>query len=156
MPKQQMRSDPPSWVEPISIGANEDLFAFTPAESMPMRERARERTLQLLQSTLCSHSSLQNADVQIQCTCDRPIPAGAERTLGYPRCRRSVAYSSSRSAVTFSDCGTVIPICFAAFMLITSSNLVDCSMGRSAGFAPLRIFATYVAASRPSCGMLGP
>src|SRR5688572_1559958 len=36
--------------------------------------------------------------------------------------------------------GIVSPICFAVFRLITSSNLVGCPTGRSAGLAPLRIF----------------
>jgi CHC2-type zinc finger protein len=37
--------------------------------------------------------------------------------------------------------GIVRPICFAAFRLITSSNFVGCSTGRSAGFASLRILS---------------
>ena len=38
--------------------------------------------------------------------------------------------------------GMVRPICLAVLKLITSSNLVGCSSGRSAGFAPLRILST--------------
>src|SRR5205807_42965 len=41
------------------------------------------------------------------------------------------------------------PICLAVFRLNTSSNFVGCSTGKSAGFAPLRILSTYVAA-RPT------
>jgi hypothetical protein len=49
--------------------------------------------------------------------------------------------------MTLSACasafgGIVRPICFAVFKLITSSNLVDCSTGRSAGLAPLRNLST--------------
>ena len=33
------------------------------------------------------------------------------------------------------DCGIVTPICFAVLRLITSSNFVGCSTGRSAGLA---------------------
>jgi len=40
------------------------------------------------------------------------------------------------------DCGIVRPICLAVFRLITSSNFVGCSTGRSAGLAPLRILST--------------
>src|SRR5882724_4534341 len=43
--------------------------------------------------------------------------------------------SSARSS---SDCGIVRPSAFAAFMLMTSSNFVACSTGRSAGWAPRR------------------
>ena len=44
--------------------------------------------------------------------------------------------------------GIVRPICFAVLRLITSSNLVGCSTGRSPGLAPLRMRSTYVAARR--------
>ena len=47
-----------------------------------------------------------------------------------------------------SVCGIGNPSAFAVFMLITSSNFVGCSTGRSAGFAPLRILSTNVAALR--------
>jgi hypothetical protein len=40
------------------------------------------------------------------------------------------------------------PRAFAVLRLITSSNLVGCSTGRSAGFAPFGILSTYVAARR--------
>src|SRR5439155_13413069 len=46
------------------------------------------------------------------------------------------------SALNSTDCGIVRPICFAVFKLITSSNFVGCSTGRSAGFAPFRILST--------------
>src|SRR5262249_49600292 len=42
------------------------------------------------------------------------------------------------SARASSDGGIVRPRAFAVFRLITSSNLVGCSTGRSAGFAPRR------------------
>src|SRR3989441_1561815 len=60
------------------------------------------------------------------------------------------------SARTRSDCGIVSPSDLAVFRLITSSNLVGCSTGRSAGLAPLRILSTNVAACRKRSGKLGP
>src|SRR6266542_414264 len=51
----------------------------------------------------------------------------------------ALRYSITSSAVASSDGGTVRPSAFAAFRLMTSSNLVDCTTGRSAGFSPLRI-----------------
>jgi hypothetical protein len=48
----------------------------------------------------------------------------------------------SSSARISTDCGIVSPRAFAVFMLMTSSNLVGCSTGRSAGLAPLRILST--------------
>src|SRR5262245_33094179 len=51
--------------------------------------------------------------------------------------RRDHSITSSASASSRS--GTVRPSALAAFKLITSSNLVDCITGRSAGFSPLRM-----------------
>src|SRR5437763_6944927 len=49
-------------------------------------------------------------------------------------------HSMTSSARASSDCGTVSPSAFAVLRLMTNSNLVGCSTGRSAGLAPLRIF----------------
>ena len=51
----------------------------------------------------------------------------------------------SARASTF---GGIIPICFGVLRLMTNSNFVGCSTGKSAGLAPLRILSTYVAARR--------
>jgi hypothetical protein len=52
------------------------------------------------------------------------------------------------SARKSSAGGTVTPMDFATLRLTTSSSFVGCSMGRSPGLAPLRIFATNSAALR--------
>src|SRR6266568_3368007 len=52
------------------------------------------------------------------------------------------------SARCSSDRGIVSPSALAVLRLITSSNFVGCSMGRSPGLAPLRILSTYTAAIR--------
>ena len=52
---------------------------------------------------------------------------------------RLFAYSITSSAVASSDCDTVRPSMSAVCALMTSSNLVDCTTGRSAAFSPLRI-----------------
>src|SRR5262249_45484105 len=59
-----------------------------------------------------------------------------------------VVYLMTLSALASTFGGIVRPICLAFFKLITSSNLVGCSTGRSAGFAPLRILSTWLAARR--------
>src|SRR2546427_11400640 len=49
-----------------------------------------------------------------------------------------------------------MPRALAVFRLMTSSNFVGCSTGRSAGLAPFRILSA-IAAMRPSdCPALGP
>jgi hypothetical protein len=55
--------------------------------------------------------------------------------------RSNSSQSINSSASDRNDAGIVNPSDFAVFRLTTSSNLVDCSTGRSEGFAPLRIFA---------------
>jgi len=66
-----------------------------------------------------------------------------------PRCRAAqqrddfAAFHSITSSARESRVGgTSRPSALAAFRLITSSNLVGCSTGRSPGFAPLRILST--------------
>ena len=51
-------------------------------------------------------------------------------------------HSITRSARTRKECGNTSPIALAVFRFRTSSNLVGCSIGRSPGFAPLRILST--------------
>src|SRR6516165_6590154 len=48
-------------------------------------------------------------------------------------------HSITSSAVASSLSGTVRPSILAVEALMTSSNLLDCTTGKSAGFAPLRI-----------------
>jgi hypothetical protein len=50
-------------------------------------------------------------------------------------------YSITSSACTRNDSGMFRPIAFAAFRFTTNSNLTDICTGRSAGFAPRRIWS---------------
>src|SRR5262249_1704350 len=52
------------------------------------------------------------------------------------RCSKQLRYSITSSAVASSDGGTVRPSILAVEALMTSSNLLDCTTGRSAGLAP--------------------
>ena len=52
------------------------------------------------------------------------------------------AHSITWSARCRSDGGIVRPRALAVLRLMTSSNLVACSIGKSAGLAPLRILST--------------
>src|SRR5262249_3294464 len=51
-------------------------------------------------------------------------------------------YSITWSARASSEGGIVRPRALAVLRLITSSRIVGCSIGRSAGSAPLRILST--------------
>ena len=55
-------------------------------------------------------------------------------------------HSITSSARCRSDGGIFRPSVLAVFKLITNSNFVGCSTGRSAGFAPFKILSTYGAA----------
>jgi hypothetical protein len=59
-----------------------------------------------------------------------------------PYSSRFTPYRITWSALANTLGGIVTPICLAVFRLITSSNLVGCSTGKSAGLAPLRILST--------------
>src|SRR5262249_39661415 len=65
-----------------------------------------------------------------------------------PCCRRTAEqrdecaapdHSITSSASNCNELGTSMPSALAVCRLMTNSNLVDCTTGRSAGFAPLRI-----------------
>jgi hypothetical protein len=65
-----------------------------------------------------------------------------------PRADLGQTYSITSSARNKVAVGSVIPIAFAVFRLIANSKRSGCSTGRSAGFAPRKIFATNEAPRR--------
>ena len=65
-------------------------------------------------------------------------------------------YSITWSASNCIEDGTLRPNALAVFILMTSSNLVGCSTGRSAGFAPFSILSTNEAARRNKSEMSVP
>src|SRR5206468_4227925 len=86
-----------------------------------------------------------------------PLPLSGKRRCEEHQTRASeerapVHHSISSSARRSSDGGIVRPRALAVLRLITSSNLVGCSTGRSPGLAPLRILSTIPAARRQRSG----
>jgi hypothetical protein len=67
---------------------------------------------------------------------------------GLMHCSKSHPYSMTSSARNRRASGIVRPIALAVLRLMTSSNLVGCSTGISAGFAPLRTRSTISAPRR--------
>jgi hypothetical protein len=61
---------------------------------------------------------------------------------GREQMQQTASYSISSSASASSVDGTVRPSAFAVVRLMMRSNLVGCSTGRSAGFAPRRTLST--------------
>jgi len=70
------------------------------------------------------------------------------RRAGEQRDELSPHHSITSSARARNVSGMLKPIPLAALRLTISSNLVGCSTGRSAGFAPLKILSTKIAARR--------
>jgi hypothetical protein len=73
-------------------------------------------------------------------------PFGATTGLMHRSKRQS--YSMTRSAIASRFGGISIASAFAVLRLITSWNLVGCSIGKSAGLAPFNILLTRTAAVR--------
>src|SRR5262249_40071611 len=65
-------------------------------------------------------------------------------------------HSITSSARANNDSGIVSPIALAVVRLMTRSNLVGCSTGISAGFAPLKILSTRSPARRNRLVELAP
>src|SRR6516164_4584444 len=84
--------------------------------------------------------------------CDRPRCRAAEQRDKLA----ALHYSITSSARVSSGGGTVSPIAFAVLRLMTSSNVVGCSIGRLAGSAPLKILSTSEAARRIISEYCGP
>src|SRR5262249_48698409 len=76
----------------------------------------------------------------------RPLPPRRERPRRYcgaeQRDEVAAVHWITSAARASNIAGTSMPSAFAVLRLMTSSNFVACSMGRSPGFAPARIFAT--------------
>src|SRR5262249_12689349 len=67
---------------------------------------------------------------------------GREQLQHMP-CAERQSYSIISSAVAIRVGGTARPSILADQALMTNSNLVDCTTGKSAGFAPLRMRPAY-------------
>src|SRR5262249_11883624 len=96
---------------------------------------------------------------------DKPRDARLLRTRGErprgnraanQRDERASVHSITSSARRRKASGIFSPSTLAVVRLTTRSNLVGCSTGRSAGFAPRRILSTYSAARRKRSGKFGP
>ena len=85
------------------------------------------------------------------------LPAAENlHTSGCEQSQQTTLYSITSSARSRKDSGIASLRALAVVRSMTSSNLVGCSTGRSAGFAPLRILSTYSAERRNRCVLLAP
>jgi len=96
---------------------------------------------------------------------DAALPRGLlRRCRERPRCGRAAEqrdelaafHSITSSARASSAGGTSRPSALAVLRLMTSSNLVGCITGRSAGLSPLRMRPTYTPSWRYESNRLSP
>jgi hypothetical protein len=80
------------------------------------------------------------------CACARS--GHRRRRAAEQRDEIAAPHSITSVASTSSSGGMVKPSALAVLRLMTNSSLVDCSTGKLAGLAPLKILSTYVAARR--------
>src|SRR5262249_23857386 len=79
-----------------------------------------------------------------------------QRCAAEQRDELASCHSITSSATKRKSRLIVSPSSLAVFRLMTNSNLVGCSTGKSAGLAPLRILSTYVAVRRNRSGRFAP
>src|SRR5712671_1228078 len=90
------------------------------------------------------------------------LPSGRYSLLGpdFHRLDRTSfawrTHSITSSARCCKNHGTSSPSAFAVLRLMTSSNFVGCSTGRSAGLAPLKILSTNTARRRYTSARFAP
>src|SRR6516225_6970794 len=106
----------------------------------------------------CRRAGIEQADGQklagplLRASRDRPRRRAAEERDEFAAPNHSITSVASASSVG----GTVRPSTFAVVRLMTRSNLVGCSTGMSAGFAPRNILSTNSAARRYKSGKFVP
>jgi hypothetical protein len=111
---------------------------------------ASNASLQLLPEAGAERSKAEAGGSQLQ-----GVVRKAPRHVCGPQCAPHTYWITS-SAWKRSVGGMVRPRAFAVFRLMTSSNFMGCSTGRSAGLAPFRILSTNVAARRISSALFDP
>jgi hypothetical protein len=92
------------------------------------------RCLWVIGSERVEHPDASNALWLLRPSRKRPRGRAAEK-----RDERVSPHSITSSTRASSVGGTLRPRIRAVWALMTSSNLVDCTTGKSAGFAPLRM-----------------
>src|SRR5262249_49240279 len=116
---------------PAIIGA--DISAHHPAKGLQRFSERRSVPLSFrIVRTPHPYCNLSHAHGLLRPRRERPRSRAAEQ-----RDESARSHSISSSASNWIELGTSIPSALAACMLITNSNLVDCTTGRSAGLAPL-------------------
>src|SRR5262249_4588139 len=122
-------------------GVDPHVAAINPAQLLQALQECRKASLALriVRRQAHEHADASHALRLLRARPERP----RDRRAAEHRDQRATSHSITSSAATSSLSGTVRPSILAVEALITSSNLLACSTGKSAGFAPLRMRPTY-------------
>src|SRR5262249_51224354 len=134
------------WIALGSIGIacfNDDVLIFDPAIAA---EPLRKGLLEFPRRWISGHRTERSLGKQTNPVLCRLLCLGGERRGEETARKRAEEHPARRHWITSSarcssDGGIVRPSAFAVLRLITSSNLVGCSTGRSAGLAPFTILS---------------
>ena len=112
------------------LQSDQQTLAGVPGRALPCQRRRP-----------AAHSALSTPITGIAGCCARAASGHAGRAA--EKCDElAPVHSMTLSASLISAGGTLMPSALAVLRLMTSSNLLGCSIGMSPGFAPLRMFAT--------------
>src|SRR5262249_53162530 len=130
---------------------NYDVVAF---EEPPLAQAFTERgehTLRVLRRPAAHEPNHRHRGL-LRARRERPRGRTAEQRDELAAAAHSITSLASASNLS----GTVRPSTLAVVRLMMRSNLVGCSTGRAAGFAPRSILSTKLAARPHMCGQSGP
>ena len=119
------------------------------------RSRPRQRIRPMKPRPPCCQKPLGSRG-GIEGRCEYFLERHRNRLLTPSRRKPGPPHSITSSARASRVGGTVMLIARAVLRLITSSNLMACSTGMSAGFSPRKILCTKVATRRNSAGPSAP
>src|SRR5262249_15006626 len=125
-------------IAPAPACIDPKVAAFAPAQFLQPSHKHRDldASLRIALGNLNEHADAPGRTRLLRPRRERPRGRAAEQRDGL-----APFHSITSSAVASSEGGTVRPSARAVGMLMTKSNLVDCTTGRSAGLAPLRMRA---------------
>lgn len=132
------------------VGRKTAVLSIAEADVRTRRVRAESRPLKSF-----SRDWVLSETGHCICKCSRPTWAG-KQTSTDKASFASPLYSITSSARASSVGGISTPSARAVLRLMTNSNLVGCSIGKSAGFAPRAIRSTMSAAWLHTLSKFGP
>src|SRR5262249_14869311 len=130
-----------SGIAVVPADIDPDVLAFVPSDLVQSLDEGRQIRLESRLGTGAIHQHANAPRLTrrlLRAHRQRPCCRAAEQ-----RDELAAVHSITSSARASSLSGTWRPSAFAVLRLITSSNLVGCITGKSAGLAPLRTFPAY-------------